>query len=112
MGRLLPSVVGAHHQNGISESHIGLLTRGSRTNLLHAQRRWPEAIGEILWPFSWKDYERRYNDLHLDKDGLSPLQKYSKIYQPFRIRDYHTFGCPEYILDGKLQTAGGKMPKC
>ena len=55
--------VGAHHQNGVSESHIGLLPRGSRTNLLHAQRRWPEAIGEMLWPFYWKDFERRYDDL-------------------------------------------------
>ena len=51
--------VGAHHQNGVAENHIERLTRGSRTNLLHAQWRWPEAIGEILWPFSWKDYERR-----------------------------------------------------
>ena len=29
--------VGAHHQNGLVERHIGKLTQGSRTNLLHAQ---------------------------------------------------------------------------
>lgn len=46
--------VGAHHQNGIVERHIGTLTtQGSRTNLLHAQRHWPEAVGSILWPFAW-----------------------------------------------------------
>ena len=28
---------GAHHQNEVSENHIGKLTRGSRTNLLHAR---------------------------------------------------------------------------
>ena len=50
--------VGAHHQNGIVERHIGTLTQGARTSLLHAQRRWPEAIGTILWPFAWKDFER------------------------------------------------------
>ena len=31
--------VGAHHQNGLVECHIGVLTRGSRCILLHAQRR-------------------------------------------------------------------------
>ena len=30
--------VGSHHQNGIAESHIEILTLGERTLLLHA--RW------------------------------------------------------------------------
>ena len=82
--------VGAHHQKGLAENHIGRLTRGPSTNLLHAQICWREVIGEILWSFAWKDYERSYNDLQLDKDGLSPLHKFSSVYEPFRIRDYHT----------------------
>ena len=36
--------VGAHHQNGIIESHIGVLTCGSRYLLLHAQRRWHSVV--------------------------------------------------------------------
>ena len=103
--------VGTHHQNGVAENHIGRLTQGFRTNLLHTQRRWSEAIGEILWPFSCKKYERRYNDLSLDKSGLSPLQTNLNVYEPFKIRDYHTFGCPVYILNGKLQAVGSKFPK-
>ena len=31
--------VGVHHQNGIIENYIGVLTRGSRCFLLHAHRR-------------------------------------------------------------------------
>ena len=31
--------VGAHHQNGISESHIKILTLRARTLLLHARRQ-------------------------------------------------------------------------
>ena len=46
--------VGAHLQNGVAENHIGCLTRGTRTSILHAQRRWPEAVGKILLPFAWK----------------------------------------------------------
>ena len=44
--------VGAHHQNGIIERHISLLSNASRTLLLHAQQRWPNAITTILWPFA------------------------------------------------------------
>ena len=102
---------GAHHQNVVAEHHIGRLTRGSRNNLIHVQRQWPEAIGEILWPFAWKYYERRYNDLSLDKNGLSPLQKKSNVYEPFKIRDYRTFGCPVYILNEKFQAVGSKFLK-
>ena len=46
--------VGAYHQNGIVERKIGLLTRGSRTLLLNAQRCWKSAISTILWPFAWR----------------------------------------------------------
>ena len=36
--------VRVHHQNGIVENHIGFLTVGSRTDLLHAQHRWSEKL--------------------------------------------------------------------
>ena len=45
--------VGTHHQNGVLDNHIGRMTRGARTNLLHAQRRWSDAIGESLWLYTW-----------------------------------------------------------
>ncbi len=44
--------VGAHHQNGIAEKRIGDLTRRATTLLLHAQRRWPDAITTHLWPYA------------------------------------------------------------
>ena len=103
--------VGAHHQNGKVESHIGRLTRGSRTLLLSAQRRWPEAIGEILWPFAWKDYERCYNELSIGSDGLTPIEKFSSTEREIRLRDYHPWGCPVYVLEGNLQSVGSKFPK-
>ena len=31
--------VGAHHQNGLVERHIGTSTKGARINLLYAQRK-------------------------------------------------------------------------
>jgi hypothetical protein len=103
--------VGAHHQNGLVERHIGTLTHGARTNLLHAQRRWPEAIGSILWPFAWKDFERRYNNLYLDATGRSPLNRFSSTDVRVDLRQFHPFGCPVFVLEAGLQTEGASIPK-
>jgi hypothetical protein len=48
------SGVGAHHQNGIAEKRIGDLQRRATTLLLHAQRRWPDAIEQA--PFGLTIY--------------------------------------------------------
>jgi hypothetical protein len=103
--------VGAHHQNGIVERHIGILTHGARTNLLHAQRRWPEAIGSILWPFAWKDFERRYNHLFLDENGLSPINRFTGTTVRTDIRQFHPFGCPVFVLSAGLQNGGPTTSK-
>ena len=86
-------------------NHIGRMTRGARKTFLHAQRDWSEVIGVTLLPYAWKYYECRYNDLQLDDKGHLSLQKYSRLYESFKIQDYHTFGCLGYILEDKLQTA-------
>ena len=67
--------VGAHHQNGLAEREIRTMTEGSRANLLHAQRRWPAAIGSILWPYASKDFENKKNKLKLDVHGRSALNR-------------------------------------
>ena len=71
--------MGAHRQNGIGESHIGVLTRGSRCLLLHTQRRWPNVITTLLFPFAWTDYERRRNELHTSEGIKSPLARFSGV---------------------------------
>ena len=103
--------VGAHHQNGIIERHIGMLTEKTRTLLLHAKRMWPEMIGPLLWPFAWKAAEFRYNLLHLDAKGRSPLQKFSKSDIKSDIKILHTFGCPVFVLDSRIQSGFQAMPK-
>ena len=103
--------VGDHHQNGIIESHVGFLTRGSRCILLHDQRRWPNVITTLLWPFSWKDDERRRNEIHTDLDNRSPLARFSGVDWLPELKNYHTWGCPTYVLDDGLQDDGSKIPK-
>jgi len=89
---------------------IGTITRRARTMLLHAMRLWPEIITEDLWPFALK----LAVDIHNSTPGLSGLspdeifsgQKSTKN----RLADFHTFGCPVFVLEASLQD-GHKLPK-
>ena len=60
-------------------------------------------IAVILWPFAFKYAELLHNHLHLDKNGLSPIQKFCKTTETFDLHDLHTWGCPCYVLDKDLQ---------
>ena len=90
--------VGAHHQNGIVENQIGLLTRWARTILLHAKRRWPHAISTILWPYALKSACQRYNQLHLNSSGLSPEQLFAESTLPPNLSNRHPWECPIFVM--------------
>jgi len=44
--------VNAHFQNGRAEKKIRDLQDMARTQLIHAHRRWPDAICSYLWPYA------------------------------------------------------------
>ena len=103
--------VGAHHQNGISERIIKYLNLSSRTLVLHAHSHWPEYITTMFWPFALVAAADRMNNLHVDMHGQTPEMKFSNtIGSSTRLSHFHTFGCPVYILDARLQSVGGGGP--
>jgi hypothetical protein len=102
--------VGSHHQNGIAEKKIRDLSEAARTMLAFGTQRWPEAINLSLWPFALKAAERANNLYFLDKVGLSPEEKFSRLQHKPRIRNEHPLFCPVYVLDEKLQGTG-TLPK-
>ena len=97
------------YQNGLIKNFIQDLTRGASTLLLHAKRHWPEAICTILWPFALKAFEDRRNHWRLDSNGRSPIQKFSNVYSSPGIKNWHTFGCPVFVLEEK--SANDIIPK-
>ena len=104
--------VGAHHQNGITKNTIKQLTLISRTLLVHAQGLWPEYITTMLWPYALKAAQDRINQLNIDLHGKTPDMKFSGVASTnLRMRDFHTWGCPCYILDSRLQTDPKGVPK-
>jgi hypothetical protein len=101
--------VNAHHQNGIAERHIQTITEHARTMSIHAMIQWPAIITETLWPYA----------LHLAIDlhnstpgtsGMTPEEIFTGYKHRNKLSDFHSFGCPIFVLDPTLQQ-GHKIPR-
>ena len=103
--------VGAHHQNGIAEAAIKQSTLQARTLLLHAKRYWPSVITTILWPFALLTVAENHNLWHMDNNGKTPMMKLLGTSTFPDIKQEHTFGCPVYVLDHRLQSSSIGPPK-
>ena len=104
------SGVNAHWQNGVAEKRIRDVQDSARAMILQAKTMWPAAISAHLWPYA----------IRAANDGISlgiPKGKQNTRIELFsgsrvspKTRNYHTFGCPAYVLDSRLQ-AGKKINK-
>ena len=103
--------VGTHHQNGLAEAKIKQICYGARTVLLHAMHKWPKVITTALWPFAMQAVVDRHNCFSLDKDGRSPIEKFSGVQDDINTSDFHTFGYPTFILNAANQSGYGGTPK-
>ena len=99
------AAVGAHHQNGVAERRIRVLQDLTRTQLLHAQSRWPAAITAFLWPYALRiaNDEWNYAPNPRDRAKLSPIQRFTSTKVQRNIHHAAPFGCPAYVLTSELQ---------
>ena len=95
--------VGAHHQNGIAEKRIRNVTEQARKMLLHACSRWPSTVTTTLWPYAVRQAQDVSNYLPMNDQGHSPIKRFSGTDVAPRLREFHTFGCPIFALDKRLQ---------
>ena len=102
--------VNAHFQNGIAEKRIRDLQERARKQLLHAKSRWPSAVELCLWPYALRNANHLMATLPDKEDGSCPLERFTGTDVSPRIKSNHTFGCPVYALQNRLQ-AGGRLPK-
>jgi hypothetical protein len=94
--------VNAHWQNGIAEKGIRDLREQARTSLLHAIDKWPSAVTTHLWPYALHHAAAIHNSLPR-KDGRSAIELFSNVDVAPNLKAFHTFGCPVYALDNRLQ---------
>ena len=103
--------VGAHHQSGVAEHRIRELSELARTQLLHAMNHNPKAVTPALWPCASRHASYLYNLFPRGNKVLSPLELFSSSRVQPNLKHAHPFGCPVYVLERALQTAGGSQPR-
>jgi hypothetical protein len=104
------SGVGAHHQNGVAERRIRDLQDSARAMLIHAYRRWPNAINVNLWPYALRNATDIRNATTNEKGEKTPVAAFAKVEREPRLTSFHPFGCPVYVLDARMQSRQ-KIPK-
>jgi hypothetical protein len=74
--------------------------------------RCSEYITTILWPFALKCCEDRLNNLVHRAGDQTPYKMLAGL-ESSRIimTNFHTLGCPCYVLDHRLQSGNGAVPK-
>lgn len=98
--------VNAHHQNGIAEKRIRDLQELTRSALIHASKRWPQAITANLWPYAFRQANKILNETTLLKDpaGRSATQLFTNSPVDIQPKHFKPFGCPVAVLHEDLQT--------
>ena len=97
------SGVNAHFQNGIAEKRIRDTQDAARTMLLHASRRWPEAIEAHLWPYALRMAAIVRNETPAPGKENSPRGLFTGTDARPTLRNWHHFGCPAYVLRRDMQ---------
>jgi hypothetical protein len=90
--------VRAHFQNGIAERRIRDLQERTRTMLLHACNKWPSAMDTALWPYTIRLTCAIDNSTLLQGPNLSRIEIFSGTTIRPKLRHFHSFGCPAYVL--------------
>jgi hypothetical protein len=99
------SGIGAHHQNGIAEKKVRDIQENARTMMLHAAINWAMAMSVSLWPYAIRVSVDVMNGApRVDNSKILPIEKFTSTVQQPRLKDYHTFGCPVYVLSKPRQT--------
>ena len=72
---------------------------------------WHKVIKAALWHYSLISAAKRHNELALDENGESHLEKFSGIKEEIMCSDWHTWGCPVFIQAEENQSGLTRTPK-
>ena len=63
-----------------------------------------------LWPYALRYANDVANATPNKGEEITPLEKFSSVSVAPKVRHFHSFGCPTYVLDNPLQSGQG-LPK-
>ena len=99
--------VNAHFQNGIAERRIRDLQEQTRTCMLYAMNKWKRMILICLWPYAMRHANDVANSTPRKGEESSPIERFTGVPVQPKLRHYHAFSCPTYVLDNSLQSGQG-----
>jgi hypothetical protein len=77
----------------------------SHASMLHAIKIYDHANNTFLWPYAIRKAVNDMNLLKQDALSLSPTETFSCTRSLPNMNRFHTFGCPMYVLETKIQGA-------
>jgi hypothetical protein len=78
---------------------------------MHSMMHWPQMVDFLFWPFAMKAMAEQMNSLHVNSEGQTPESiMYDVDLETISVKNFHTLFCPVYVLDHRLQSAGGPGP--
>eukprot|EP00957_Ditylum_brightwellii_P189210 14402210-Ditylum_brightwellii.AAC.1 len=86
------------------------LTHSARTIRIHAKKKWSAVISTILWSFAYREVKERHNKLDPNTNGMSPLEQLLEPEEVLMASDFHTWGCPVFVLNSRSQNDTGIGP--
>ena len=91
--------VNAHFQNGIAEKKICDLQEQIRTMMLHGLCKWSSMLSVHLWPYGLQMAYNICNSTPCKGSDISHIELFSGVTICPKLKHYHSFGCPTYMLD-------------
>jgi hypothetical protein len=81
-------------ENGIVEKRIRDLQDLTRSSLIHAIRRWPDAVNTSLWPYALRKATKSYNNSTPPGETRTIAEIFSGTKVAPNLGHEHPFGCP------------------
>ena len=78
--------------------------------MLYAMNKWKRMILICLWPYAMRHANDVANATPTKGEDSSQLEKFSRVKVVPKLRHFHAFSCPTYVLDNALQS-GLSAPK-
>ena len=89
--------------HGVAERRVRELQELGRTEIIHAQNRWKEAITPNMWPNATVTGSDCYNEAPTSTLKRSPCEVFTNSKVMPNPMAWMPFGCPVYVLDKALQ---------
>ena len=72
--------------------------------MLYAMNKWKKMVLICLWLYAMRHANDIANMTLRKGKELSPLEKFLGVQVTPKLRHFHAFGCPTYVLDNTLQS--------